>query len=85
MKEYLVETFYGSEKIEFSNLKRWWESGQMKIKCEVGVIGITDRLQKDIYLEVNSETIRMNYSLWEEFLIEFRNSKIKKILNSKER
>lgn len=85
MKEYLVETFYGSEKIEFSNLKRWWESGQMKIKCEVGVIGITDRLQRDIYLEVNSETIRMNYSLWEEFLIEFRNSKIKKILNSKER
>ena len=85
MKEYLVETFYGSEKIEFSNLKRWWESGQMKIKCEVGVIGITDKLQKDIYLEVNSETIRMNYSLWEEFLIEFRNSKIKKILNSKER
>ena len=85
MKEYLVETFYGSEKIEFSNLKRWWESGQMKIKCEVGVIGITDRLQKDIYLEVNSEVISMSYWSWEEFLIEFRNSKIKKILNSKER
>ncbi len=85
MKEYLVNTPYGTERIGFDNLKRWWESGQMKIKCEVGVIGITDRLQKDIYLEVNSETIRMNYSLWEEFLIEFRNSKIKKILNSKER
>ena len=85
MKEYLVETSYGSEKIEFSNLKRWWESGQMKIKCEIGVIGITDRLQRDIYLVVDNETIRMNYSLWEEFLIEFRNSKIKKILNSKER
>jgi hypothetical protein len=80
MKEYLVETPYGSEKIEFNNLKRWWESGQMKIKLEVGVIGITDRLQRDIYLEVNSETIRMNYQLWEEFLIEFRNSKISDIL-----
>ncbi len=81
MKEYLVETPYGSEKIEFSNLKRWWESGQMKIKLEVGVIGITDRLQRDIYLEVNSETIRMNYQVWEEFLTEFRNSKISDILS----
>lgn len=81
MKEYLVETPYGSEKIEFSNLKRWWESGQMKIKLEVGVIGITDGLQRDIYLEVNSETIRMNYQLWEEFLTEFRNSKISDILS----
>ncbi len=81
MKEYLVETPYGSENIEFSNLKRWWESGQMKIKLEVGVIGIKDRLQRDIYLEVNSETIRMNYQLWEEFLTEFRNSKISDILS----
>ncbi len=81
MKEYLVETPYGSEKIEFSNLKRWWESGQMKIKMEVGVIGIKGGLQRDIYLEVNSETIRMDYQLWEEFLIEFRNSKISDILS----
>ncbi len=81
MKEYLVNTPYGTERIGFSNLKRWWESGQMKIKGNVGVIGIKDELQRDIYLEVNSEVISMSSWSWEEFLIEFRNSKISDILS----
>ncbi len=71
MKEYLVSTPHGSEKIEIKTLIRWHHSGKMSISKVTGV---------DVFLKVGDFTICMDVSDWENFLSESREYKLNKIL-----